>query len=272
MLGEVAQPQGAEAGRRLGGRAPGPADRARLGDGRDTEPTRDGGRDFIALVSLASSAAADSGTAARSWTVPGAGCRCRDRVRAYACADRGSVSEEFTSNGAVRHTRRPDSGLTAAGLAGFRLAQSALAAGPPEITLACRLRPLRHLPHARHRGVAEPWSPWRPWLRASPSSRPTRWPSRTRSTPAATATSSRPVTCVPSPTASWNCSTTRRPAADGRGRREIVTDHDSHRTLAAFEAFHLHAAGHPAATTALPLPTSAMESEHDEHAARSGRR
>ncbi|WP_326806755.1 glycosyltransferase family 4 protein [Streptomyces sp. NBC_01186] len=64
------------------------------------------------------------------------------------------------------------------------------------------------------------------------------------------------------------------PAARGgwRGRREIVTDHDSHRTLAAFEAFHLHAAGHPAATTALPLPTSAMESEHDEHAARSGRR
>ncbi|MGI5198614.1 glycosyltransferase [Streptomyces sp. CA-288835] len=47
---------------------------------------------------------------------------------------------------------------------------------------------------------------------------------------------------------------------------------DVPRTLAAFEALYLHAAGHTAATTALPIPTSAMESEHDEYAARSGRR
>ncbi|UUU19656.1 glycosyltransferase [Streptomyces sp. DSM 40750] len=33
-------------------------------------------------------------------------------------------------------------------------------------------------------------------------------------------------------------------ASDGRGR-EIATGHDIHRTLAAFEAFSLHAAGHP---------------------------
>ncbi|GHA26292.1 glycosyltransferase [Streptomyces purpurascens] len=54
----------------------------------------------------------------------------------------------------------------------------------------------------------------------------------------------------------------------------IVSDHDIHRTLATFEALYVHAAGHPAALTALPLPlpTSAMESEHDEYAARSGRR
>ena len=60
----------------------------------------------------------------------------------------------------------------------------------------------------------------------------------------------------------------------GEAGREIVTDHDIHRTLATFEALYLHAAGHPAAKTALPLPlpTSAMESEHDEYAARSGRR
>jgi hypothetical protein len=36
---------------------------------------------------------------------------------------------------------------------------------------------------------------------------------------------------------------------------EIVADHDIHRTLAAFEARYLHAAGHTAARTALPLPT-----------------
>ncbi|MEV0643347.1 hypothetical protein AB0I77_52415 [Streptomyces sp. NPDC050619] len=60
----------------------------------------------------------------------------------------------------------------------------------------------------------------------------------------------------------------------GEADREIITGHDIHRTLTTFEALHLQAAGHPAATTALPLPlpTSAMESEHDEYAARSGRR
>ncbi|QQM46402.1 glycosyltransferase [Streptomyces liliifuscus] len=60
----------------------------------------------------------------------------------------------------------------------------------------------------------------------------------------------------------------------GEAGREIVTEHDIHRTLATFEALYLHAAGHPAAKTTLPLPlpTSAMESEHDEYAARSGRR
>ncbi|MER5219734.1 hypothetical protein [Streptomyces flaveus] len=60
----------------------------------------------------------------------------------------------------------------------------------------------------------------------------------------------------------------------GEAGREIVAGHDIRRTLAAFEALCLHAAGHPAATTALPLPfpISAMESEHDEYAARSGRR
>ncbi|UUU32937.1 hypothetical protein JIX56_25360 [Streptomyces sp. CA-210063] len=59
----------------------------------------------------------------------------------------------------------------------------------------------------------------------------------------------------------------------GEAGREIVVDHDSDRTLAAFEALYLRGAGHPAAMTALPLPpTSAMESEHDEYAARSGRR
>lgn len=60
----------------------------------------------------------------------------------------------------------------------------------------------------------------------------------------------------------------------GEAGREIVTGHGVRRTLAAFEALYLHAAGHPAATTALPLPlpSSAMESEHDEYAARSGRR
>ncbi|GAB2992013.1 hypothetical protein GCM10023080_067270 [Streptomyces pseudoechinosporeus] len=58
----------------------------------------------------------------------------------------------------------------------------------------------------------------------------------------------------------------------GEAGREIVADHDVPHTLAAFEALRLHTTGHPAATTALPLPTSAMESEHDEYAARSGRR
>ncbi|MBV1942537.1 glycosyltransferase [Streptomyces sp. BV286] len=60
----------------------------------------------------------------------------------------------------------------------------------------------------------------------------------------------------------------------GEAGREIVTEHDIHRTLATFEALYLQAAGHPAAKTTLPLPfpTSAMESEHDEYAARSGRR
>ncbi|MFB6551665.1 glycosyltransferase [Streptomyces sp. NPDC056405] len=60
----------------------------------------------------------------------------------------------------------------------------------------------------------------------------------------------------------------------GEAGREIVAGHDIHRTLTAFEALYLHAAGHSAAMTAtpLPLPTSAMESEHHEHAARSGRR
>ncbi|MFC4466843.1 glycosyltransferase [Streptomyces xiangluensis] len=64
------------------------------------------------------------------------------------------------------------------------------------------------------------------------------------------------------------------PAPDGEAGREIVAGHDIHRTLAAFEALYLHAAGHPAAMTALPLPlpTPATESEHDEYAARSGRR
>ncbi|GGU11190.1 hypothetical protein [Streptomyces coeruleorubidus] len=38
----------------------------------------------------------------------------------------------------------------------------------------------------------------------------------------------------------------------GEAGREIVTGHDTHRTLAAFEAFPLPAAGHPAATTPPP--------------------
>ncbi|MFC9502835.1 glycosyltransferase [Streptomyces sp. NPDC057002] len=58
----------------------------------------------------------------------------------------------------------------------------------------------------------------------------------------------------------------------GEAGRQIVAGHDIRHTLTTFEALYLHVAGHPAATTALPLPTSATESENDEHAARSGRR
>ncbi|MFD3926258.1 hypothetical protein [Streptomyces sp. NPDC058614] len=57
----------------------------------------------------------------------------------------------------------------------------------------------------------------------------------------------------------------------GEAGREIVTEHDIRRTLAAFEDLYLRAAGESAAvagTLATPVP----ESEHDEYTARSGRR
>ncbi|WP_371574593.1 glycosyltransferase [Streptomyces sp. NBC_01314] len=74
-------------------------------------------------------------------------------------------------------------------------------------------------------------------------------------------------------------SATRRPGAGwARPAQQIVADPDMHRTLAAFEALCLHAAvsprghGDPPRPSSLPSSHPAMESEHDEYAARSGRR
>ncbi|MFJ9005971.1 hypothetical protein [Streptomyces canus] len=67
----------------------------------------------------------------------------------------------------------------------------------------------------------------------------------------------------------------RRSLGGGIGPQS-VPGHGRHRTLAAFEALCIHgaAAPLPVAMTAFPhpLPTSAMESEHHEYAAGSGRR
>ncbi|MFG2025650.1 glycosyltransferase [Streptomyces sp. NPDC048825] len=54
----------------------------------------------------------------------------------------------------------------------------------------------------------------------------------------------------------------------GEADRGIVAGHDIHRRLAAFEALYLHAAGHPAAMTALhlPLPTSAATNDDGKRA------
>ncbi|WP_332112372.1 glycosyltransferase [Streptomyces gossypiisoli] len=58
----------------------------------------------------------------------------------------------------------------------------------------------------------------------------------------------------------------------GEAGREIVAGHDIRRTLSAFEDLYLQAAGRPAAAAPQPHLTPVIESEHDEYAARSGRR
>jgi glycosyltransferase involved in cell wall biosynthesis len=67
----------------------------------------------------------------------------------------------------------------------------------------------------------------------------------------------------------------------GEASREIVAGHDLGRTLSTFEDLYLQAAfedlsrqaaENPAAPLPLPRPTPQIESEHDEYAARSGRR
>ncbi|MGP4043723.1 glycosyltransferase [Streptomyces sp. 2A115] len=135
-----------------------------------------------------------------------------------------------------------------------------------------RLRPLRHLPHARHRGTAEPvtmeaMAAGKPVVAADAMALPHLvhpGPNGYHFPPSdVRALADRLMELLDDP-----ASRRRMGEADGK----IVAGHGIHRTLTTFEALSLHAAGHPAATTALPLPASTMESEHDEYAARSGRR